>query len=151
MVAATAAATSPVRALVRGREGRGRLTAAAYYPAPVRWSATALCTCTALLLGCGDDDEPARSATVPAGETLVVKGNEYSFDPARIVVTGSGALRIRFDNRGSLAHNLMVLDGERGMAGTQPFSGGERRELRSGLAPAATGWCARWATTRSRG
>ena len=95
----------------------------------MRWYATALCACTALLLGCGDDDEPARSATVPAGETLVVKGNEYAFDPARIVVTGSGALRIRFDNTGNLAHNLVVLDGERRVAGTSPISGGERREL----------------------
>jgi plastocyanin len=95
----------------------------------VRRSATALYACTALLAGCGDDDEPTRSATVPAGETLVVEGDEYAFDPGRIVVTGQGALRIRFDNTGNLAHNLVVVDGDRRVAGTSAITGGESREL----------------------
>ena len=79
----------------------------------------------------------------------MVKGNEYAFDPSR-VVTGSGALRIRFDNTGNLAHNFVVLDGERRVAGASPIRGGERREL-TVRASGRTGWCARWATTRSSG
>lgn len=89
----------------------------------------ALCACTALLPGCGDDDEPTRSATVPADRALVVKGDEYKFDPGRIVVTGAGPLRIRFDNTGNLAHNLVLFDGDRRVAGTSPIQGGDSRAL----------------------
>jgi plastocyanin len=82
----------------------------------------------ALAAGCGDDDEPSeRSLTVQAGGRLEVVADEYSFDPARVDVTGAGSrarVNIVLDNRGSLAHNLKVFAGERELGGTPTFPGG---------------------------
>ena len=71
--------------------------------------------CALLALGCGGDDEGGRSLslTVTAGELLRVVGDEYSFDPERVVVRGPGRLRVTLENTGDLAHNLrLVRDGE---------------------------------------
>ena len=80
----------------------------------------------ALLAGCGgdDDDEPGRTATVDAGATVDVTAREYSFDPETIVVEGGGALTIRLDNAGDLAHNLRLRRDDRDAGGTPTFEGG---------------------------
>ena len=57
--------------------------------------------------------------------------DEYSFDPGRITVTGaSGRLTFTLANRGTLAHNLTVLDGDRRVAGLRSFPAGEERSFR---------------------
>jgi len=103
--------------------------------APVR----RLVSLTALLVlaagGCGDDDDaPGRTATVASGTTLTVVGDEYSFDPETIVLTG-GELTIELDNEGVLAHNLRVFDGETDVGGTPTFVGGDPRPGTVRVAP----------------
>jgi plastocyanin len=79
-------------------------------------------------MGCGDDDEETgRSVTVEGGRTVEVVGDEYSFDPGAVVYDAGGstaAVRISLDNRGALAHNLKVFDGDRELGGTPTFPGG---------------------------
>jgi plastocyanin len=87
------------------------------------------------LTGCGDDDdeEPARSVTVNPNSTLEVTGDEYSFDPGRVVVRGAGQLTIRLRNDGELAHNLRIeRDGE-DVGGTPTFPGGQAQSGRVNL------------------
>jgi len=86
----------------------------------------------ALLLtaGCGGDDEkkgprgPVR--TVPAGQPLRVVGKEYSFTPARVSTGDSEPIRVELENRGTLAHNLKVLQDGRELGGTPTFTQGTR-------------------------
>lgn len=83
----------------------------------------------AALSGCGGDDKPLRTATVPGESPIRIEGDEYSFDPGRLIVTGAGPeLRITLDNVGSLAHNIRVLDGERDLGGLRSFPSGEERD-----------------------
>lgn len=95
---------------------------------------------TALLLlmagGCGGDDRPpGRTVTVQAGRTVPVVADEYSFDPETIVMTGGGRLTVELENRGNLAHNLRVFDGDDEVGGTDSFPGGETREATVDLDP----------------
>jgi plastocyanin len=79
------------------------------------------------LAGCGgdDDEEPARSVMVNPNSTLRVTGDEYSFYPGRVVVSGPGPLTIRLRNAGGLAHNLRIeRDGE-DMGGSPTLPRGE--------------------------
>ena len=94
-----------------------------------------IAACACLLAACGDDEGGGRTVTVPAGAGVDVVADEYSFDPGRIVVNGAGAVEIRLDNRGSLAHNLKVLEGDRELGGTPSFPGGEQRQGRVTLEP----------------
>lgn len=81
------------------------------------------------LSGCGGDDKPLRTVTVPGNQTIRIEGDEYAFDPGRLIVTGATPeLRIRLDNVGSLAHNIRVLDGNRDLGGLRSFPSGEERE-----------------------
>ena len=93
----------------------------------------ALAAClTAALTGCGgaEEEQAPKTATVPAGQVVRVTGREYSFTPASLVVT-AGKVRFRFENKGSLAHDLRVFRGGRDLGGTKPFQGGARgAELR---------------------
>jgi plastocyanin len=94
--------------------------------------------CAGVAAGCGGDDEepPRREVTVPKRGQLRVKADEYSFDPARVVIEGGGGpLEIVLDNRGSLAHNLKVLRGGRELGGTPTFPGGEKRSGTVRLGP----------------
>jgi len=64
--------------------------------------------------------------------------DEYRFDPGRIVVRASGRparLRIVLANRGTLAHNLHVRDGQRNLAKTQSFKAGGERSVNLSLRP----------------
>lgn len=103
----------------------------------MRWPPAAVCACLAAVAGCGDDEgDPTRLVRVAAGEPIRVTAKEYSFDPDRIVVTGKATLlRIKLDNRGTLAHNLKVLDSERELGGTPTFPAGERRGARLAVPP----------------
>ncbi len=99
----------------------------------MRRPSQAAATCACLLASCGggggDKQAPrGRAVTVPAGHGLTITAREYSFDPATVVVTGGGgALRVTLANRGSLAHDVRVLEGSRDLGGTPSFEG--RRPL----------------------
>ena len=83
----------------------------------------------ALTGGCGGDDAPGRTVTLPAAGELRVVADEYSFDPEAVVYDAGGAgtrVRILLDNRGSLAHNLKVFDGDTELGGTPTFPGGRQ-------------------------
>lgn len=93
----------------------------------MRRFALTLAACPLLALGCGGDDTPKRTVTVPANGKLTVVGREYSFDPSGIVVKGAGRLTLTLRNEGSLAHNLKVLRGGEQVGGTPSFPGGQSR------------------------
>jgi plastocyanin len=88
-------------------------------------------------VACGgnDQDTDTRSATVEPNSTLRVTGREYSFDPARVDVSGAGPLTIRLRNAGSLAHNLKLTRNGETIGGTPTFPGGETRSGRVSLRP----------------
>jgi plastocyanin len=93
--------------------------------------------CALLALGCGGEDESerGRALTVPAEERLRVVGDEYSFDPERIVVRGAGRLSVTLENSGDLAHNLrLVRDGE-DVGGTPTSRAGETKTALVALQP----------------
>ena len=85
--------------------------------------------------GCGDDDEPGRRVTAVSGSTVRVLADEYSFDPATIVLTGGGRFEVELQNEGSLAHNLRVFDGGSEVGGTDTFTGGKTRGATVDLEP----------------
>jgi plastocyanin len=93
------------------------------------------CAILTCLAGCGGDDgeEPARSVTVNPNSALEVTGDEYSFDPGRVVVRGAGPLTIRLRNTGELAHNLRLEQNGEDIGGTPTFPGGETQSGRVNL------------------
>ncbi len=106
----------------------------------MRALATILSGCAlAATAGCsGQTDEPGRSVTVRPEQTVQMVADEYRFDPGRILVKAAGRtirLRVVLDNRGSLAHNIHVRDGDRELAGVRSFPPGERRPLSANLRP----------------
>lgn len=93
----------------------------------MRWPIPTLAALVALS-GCGGDDKPARTVTVPGDQAIRIEGDEYAFDPGRVIVTGAPPqLRITLDNVGSLAHDIRVIDGERDLGGLRSFPSGEKR------------------------
>jgi plastocyanin len=96
----------------------------------------AIAATIALLAGCGgEDEEPEGRAVTTGGDgTLAVAGDEYSFDPANVVVKGSdgspATVRISLRNEGALAHNLRVRQGGRELGGTATFQGDETRSAK---------------------
>jgi plastocyanin len=93
------------------------------------------CAIVLCLAGCGGDDEeePERSVTVNPNSTLAVIGDEYSFDPGRVVVRGAGPLTISLRNAGELAHNLRLQKSGEDIGGTPTFPGGETQSGRVNL------------------
>ncbi len=91
----------------------------------MRRFALALALSALAVTGCGGDDAPERTVTVPANGKVTVVGRDYSFDPAGIVVRGAGRLTIRLRNEGSLAHNIKVRRGGEQVGGTPSFPGGQ--------------------------
>jgi plastocyanin len=83
--------------------------------------------------GGGDDDASERSIMVRAGATVRVVADEYSFDPARVVVRGAGPLTVTLRNRGELAHNLRLFRGDEEVGGTPTFPGGRTESGRVNL------------------
>jgi plastocyanin len=105
-------------------------------PASARAALLVSVAALAALSGCGGDDKPARTVTVPGDQAIRIEGDEYSFDPSHVIVTGSPPqLRITLDNVGSLAHNVRVLDGERDLGGVRSFPSGEERSATVGVPP----------------
>jgi plastocyanin len=96
------------------------------------------CAIFACLAGCGGDDDeaPTRSVTVNPNSTFRVTGDEYSFDPNRVVVRGAGPLTIRLRNVGEVAHNLRIEREGEDVGGTstlpQGASGSGRVNLEHG-------------------
>ena len=73
---------------------------------------------------------------MPGSQPIRVSADEYAFDPGRITVTGaSGTLTVTLVNRGTLAHNITVLEGERRVAGLRSFPAGEERSFRARIGP----------------
>ncbi|MBA2794581.1 MAG: cupredoxin domain-containing protein [Thermoleophilaceae bacterium] len=102
----------------------------------MRWPWAASVGCLATLAGCGaDGDRPVRTLKVPAGDPIRVTAESYRFDPGRIQVMGAGPLRFTLMNRGDLAHNLQVLDGERELGGVKSFPSGQARTFRVVVPP----------------
>jgi plastocyanin len=93
----------------------------------LRRFALTLALCSLAMTGCGGDDAPERTVTVPANGQVVVVGREYSFDPSGIVVRGAGRLTITLRNEGSLAHNIKVRRGGEQVGGTPSFPAGQSR------------------------
>jgi plastocyanin len=93
----------------------------------------ALALCLLAAAGCGDEDEPVRTVTAPANSTLRVIADDYSFDPAAVVLRGAGTLTFDVRNEGELAHNLKVHRGGEEIGGTPSFPAGESRSARVNL------------------
>ena len=77
-----------------------------------------------------------RSVTVPENGAVEVGAEEYRFDPGRLVVRRAGAaatLRLTMRNRGDLAHNLHVRDGERDVASIPSIPPGKESALSATL------------------
>ena len=101
-----------------------------------------LCLAGALLglAGCGGSEEPPDlPATVSAGKPLTVDAKEYVFAPNRVTIKGAPAKgtrqRIELDNRGSLAHNIEILDGDNVVGKLRSFPAGQERGLTVDLPP----------------
>jgi plastocyanin len=95
--------------------------------------------CAVLLLapGCGGDDGEASggTVTVDSGATVTVKAREYGFDPDRVVVRSAGALTIKLQNDGDLAHNIRVKRGGEEVGGTPSFPPGRTESATLRLRP----------------
>ena len=93
-----------------------------------------------MLAGCGgNEDPPDLPATLPAGRPLTVDAKEYVFAPNRVTVKGAPAKGVRqkiaLDNRGSLAHNIEILDGDEIVGRLRSFPAGQTRDLTVDLPP----------------
>lgn len=100
--------------------------------------ATALLAAAALGACGGTGDPPDIPATVRAGDPLEVAAREYVFAPNRVTIRDGGApvsQRIVLRNRGELAHNVEVLDGDRVVGELRSFPAGEERALTVRLPP----------------
>jgi plastocyanin len=95
--------------------------------APAAFLALLAALCLASCRG-GDDDAEGRTATVPGDAPVRIAGDEYSFDPETVVVTGGTTnLELEFANAGSLAHNVRVFQGDSELGGSPTFGGGQTR------------------------
>jgi len=101
-----------------------------------------LCLAGALLglAGCGGSEEPPDlPATVAAGKPLTVDAEEYVFSPNRVTIEGAPAKgvrqRIELDNRGTLAHNIEILDGDSIVGRLRSFPPDQARGLTVELPP----------------
>ncbi len=94
---------------------------------PARLAASVAALFASSAAGCGGQEQAAdRTVTANAAQPIEVVGTEYAFDPSTVVVEGGGGpIEITLDNRGSIAHNLMVFEGETEVGGTDTFQGGE--------------------------
>jgi plastocyanin len=99
----------------------------------LRRFALTLVLCSLLVAACGDDDEAGRTVTAPANAKLRVVGDEYSFDPSTIVLSGAGTLTLTLRNQGSLAHNLKLLRGDEEIGGTPTLPAGRSESTRLNL------------------
>jgi plastocyanin len=87
------------------------------------------------LAGCGGAGGGSRSVTLPAGKPLVVKADEFKFDPSNVVVKGGGPVRIKLTNVGAQAHDLHVERDGDDLGGTPIFGPGQTKTATVKLAP----------------
>jgi hypothetical protein len=93
----------------------------------VRWAAAPV-VLILLVAGCG------RTAVVDRGQILQVALTEYHVAP-QSVRARAGTLSIFVHNYGRLSHNLVISQGARTEASTQPIPPGEGAELIADLPP----------------
>ena len=102
-------------------------------------TALALASAALGLAACGDDDEGGGggpAVTFQKGKPVHVKGLEYKFEPGNVVSEGGGGpTTIEFENGGSLAHNVRILDGGEDIGGSPTFQGGETKSATVDLKP----------------
>ena len=70
--------------------------------------------------------------------TVQMGADEYRFDPWRITVRAKGQrarLKIVLSNKGSLAHNIHIREGDRDLAETPSFPDGQSRSVSATLPP----------------
>jgi len=79
------------------------------------------------LAGCGGDGGGGKTVTVGKGKPLVVKADEYEFDPGNIVLEGGGFVQIQLENDGAQAHDLHVQKGGADLGGTPVFGPGQTK------------------------
>lgn len=91
------------------------------------------------LAACGGAEQPPDiPATIRAGAPLEVAAREYVFAPNRVTVRDGGSAvsqEIVLRNRGELAHNIEVLDGDRVVGELRSFPAGEERSFTVELPP----------------
>jgi plastocyanin len=103
-----------------------------------RTLACALVAIAAIAACGGAEDPPDIPATVRAGAPLEVAAREYVFAPNRVTVRdarGPVRQRIVLRNRGELAHNVELLDGDRVVGKLRGFPAGEQGTLTVELRP----------------
>jgi plastocyanin len=84
------------------------------------------------LAGCGGpEDPPDLPKSIAAGQRLSIAAREYVFAPNRVTVEGAPTAgvgqRIELFNRGELAHNIEVLDGDRIVGRLRSFEPNQQR------------------------
>jgi plastocyanin len=97
----------------------------------------ALVAAAVLIAGCGGEKEKSHGVvTAGPGQTVRVVADEYSFQPAKIVLS-SGPLIVELKNEGVLAHNLRVIGDGGDVGGTDTFQGGTTKSATVQLQPGA--------------
>jgi plastocyanin len=81
------------------------------------------------LTACGGDETSSGppAVTIKAGQPVHVKGTDYKFEPANIVLDGGGGTKFEFQNDGALAHNLRIEQDGADIGGTPTFQGGDTK------------------------
>ncbi len=88
------------------------------------------------LAGCGGDAGGGKTVTVGKGKPVVVKADEYEFDPGNIVIKGGGgSVRIQLTNDGAQAHDLHVQKDGDDLGGTPVFGPGQTQTATVKLEP----------------
>ena len=102
-------------------------------------TALALAPAALGLAACGGDDKGGGggpAVTFKKGQPVHVKGQEYKFDPGKIVIEGGGgSTTVEFENAGSLAHNLEIQKDSAKVASSPTFQGGETKSFTADLQP----------------
>ena len=102
-------------------------------------TALALAPAALGLIACGGDDKGGGggpAVTFQKGQPVALKGLEYKFEPGNVVVEGGGGpTELKFENAGSLAHNVRILDGGSDIGGSPTFQGGETKTSTVDLKP----------------
>lgn len=104
-----------------------------------RRGGTALLAAIAAVAGCGGGEGDREAVAVTASEPTRVVATEYAFAPDALSARAAGGdqapVTINLANAGSLAHNLIILDGDREIEGTKTITGGEQAILEASLSP----------------
>ena len=98
--------------------------------------AVALAVLSFLVAACGSSSDKGTGSTTvtfKTGQPVHITASEYKFKPADIVVQGGGTTKFELENKGSLAHNLRVMENGADIGGTPTFQGGETKSANVAL------------------